>query len=616
MAVQDASKAYEFVMGFIASSDDYKRQYVDRWREVLANYMVDPIYGDYGSRQSPYEQGRVYRAKNKQVVLKDPETHKAIMTYAAKLVRTVFGSREREYIKAKPRGYEDATTKAPTVSRLLRYDFALPGMFRTFVEAVVDMLLYGTSVVEVTWEYCEREMPVRTVVNEMGFETDSFERVRIPIYDDPKITPIDVVDFYPDPTRYRIADMAGAAKRFKMNAIEARYKSEQGIYDKSAVEQAIRDLGQQSQAATPALTSPFNFQEGISQPADTKKGSQFREMIGYEYWGDVPWSDDYGSSRRVVTVLNNVVVRNDPWPLADAHLPWHTLIINPMQGRFYGVSPAEVIRHDQDFADAIKILLAEAIIRQVHPPIAVDPDSEVDVAALRAWKADAIISARGGPASVGTLRYDANVMNGFNMLSALKGSMQEASGALGGIQGEPGPDREAATVGNQRIQMAMDRPELAGMLLENECLPPIAAALLRRNQQFLDTQGLALRIGEQPAPFWIGDIMGDYDIEFVGSRMSMSRQEKLQSLDRLAAMSASVPPFQAMIPWQVIAREMIGELLQLPEVAAQMQDPEMIMMNMLMMQQLGGGGGPAQNGVPAEAEPAGMLPAQASGAQP
>ena len=261
----------------------------------------------------------------------------------------------------------------------------------------------------------------------------------------------------------------------------------------------------------------------------------------------------------------------------------------------------------------MKILLAEAVLRQVHPPIAYDSDADFDVAKLREWRADLPIAVRGGPNAIGTLRYDANVANGYSMLTGLKMSMQEASGALGGIQGEPGPDRESATGAQNRIQMAMDRPELAGMLIENDCLPQVGLAILRRCQQFLDSEGLQNRIGELPEPVWIGTIMGDFDIEFVGSRMSMSRSEKLQSFDRLTAMAGAVPPLQAMIPWDQIAKELIGDLLQLPEVAARMQDPQMVAQNMAMMQALGQNGGAAQNGVANSPEPAGMLPAQASG---
>src|SRR6185436_18695580 len=139
--------------------------------------------------------------------------------------------------------------------------------------------------------------------------------------------------------------------------------------------------------------------------------------------------------------------------------------------RFYGISPAEVIRYDQDFADALKVLLAEAVVRAVHPPIAYDPDSEVDPAHIQRWRADTLIPARGGPASVGTMQYRFDANAGFTMLGGLKASMQEASGALGAIQGEAGPDRESATGYAGRVQSAMGRPDLAALVIENECLP-------------------------------------------------------------------------------------------------------------------------------------------------
>ncbi len=608
MASKDA-EAQEFAMGFVAKSDDYRAQYIDRWTEVISNFTVVPEPDTRAQRQpysvSPYRD-KTYRWNSRNIVLKDPETHKLVMTYAAKLVRTIFGDPRGEYVQADPVGWEDAT-KATTATKLERYAFSLPGHFRAFVEAIIDMILFGTSTVEIGWKYEEREMPVRSVSSEYGVETSTETRVRMPVYDDVCIRVLDILDFYPDPSRYRIQDMLGAAKRFRMNAAEARRVARGGLYDATKVESAISGAGVTATAEQPS------FREGRDQPTDRDAHPDLKDMIGYEYWGEVPWDQD-GSSRRVITILNNVLVRNDPYPLADPYLPFHSLIINPTQGRYYGISPAETVRYDQSFADAIKILLAEAVIRQVHPPIAFDPEADVDVAALKAWKADAIIAARGGPNAVGTIQYGANVANGFAMLQGLKVGIQDASGALGGIQGEPGPARESATVGVQRLQFAMDRPELAAMILENECLPPIGAAILRRYQQFLmDTDDLKKRVGELPEPVWIGDIMGDFDIRFVGSRRAISRQAKMQAWDRVMAMAQTIPAFQMALPTIEMAKAMIGDLLELPELAAKIGNPQNALMNALAMQIAAGGGGPARNGVPTASEPAGLLPAQAAG---
>lgn len=603
------AESYEFVMSFVAASQKYKDQFEGKWREILANFMVDFDDLDSGSRQSgafgtaqPFRGNRIYRPARNQIRLKDPETHRLVMTYASKLVRSMFGDPKREYVQASPSGYEDAV-KASTTTRLLRYDFGLPGMFRTFTETLVDMILFGTSVVEVGWRYEEREMAVRSIEEEYGVETSYEQRVMVPVYDDVFMNPIDVSCFYPDPSRYRMKDMMGAAKKFTMSANEARRMATMGIYDESSVSRAINHGTSGASSENKA-----SFRIGLDQP-QPQSVSAFGDMIGYEYSGDVVY--DSGVKRERVTVLNGINVRIDDYD--DYYLPFHSFTINPVQGRFYGVSPAEVVRSDQSFADAIKILLAEAVIRQVHPPIAYDSDADFDVAKLREWKADLPIPVRGGPSAIGTLRYDANVQSGFAMLSGLKTSIQEASGALGGIQGEEGPDRESATGASQRIQMALDRPELAGMLIESDTLPCLASAFLRLNQRYLaDTQDLKKRIGEQPDPVWIGDIMGDFDVQFFGSRQMTSRQQKLQSYDRLTAMASAIPNLMVQIPWDQIAREMVGDLLDLPDVAAKMQDPALVAQNAMMAQALGPGAANG-NGQATAPEPAGLIPAQASG---
>lgn len=606
---------YGFVMSFIAASDEYKQPYVERWKEVLANFMVEPTWESQprNSVNSPYRRtGTVStRSLMDQILLVDPETHKAIMTYASKLVKALFDEKDAGYVQTRPRGEEDALQKSPTVNRLLRYTFQIPGHFRTFVEAVIDMLLFGTSVIEVGWEYCEREIPVRTVTSELGIETDSFQRLAIPVYDDVKMRVVDIVDFYPDPGKPRMQDMRGAAKRFKMDALEARYMAKKGIYDSAKVEQAIQASGKAGSAAA----FKNDFRQGIDRQSESRDPDAFRTMIGYEYRGEVDPDQEYETARREIVILNNVVVKDDAWSLADPELPWKTLIINPLQGRFYGVGPGEVMRWDQDFASSLKMLLARAIIRQVYPPIAYDPDGfDGNLSAVKKWgDADEPIPIRGGPAGIGALQYNANVRDAMGLLGSLQASMQGTGGAPGAIQGEPGPDREAASVGMQRFEFAMEQPELAGMVLERECLPPIGLAILRRCQQFIpDTDALKRRIGELPDPGWIGDIMGEFDVAFVGSRLVISKQLKLQTVDRLVALSSAIPPLMMQLPWQDLGRWIVGDLMELPEISAKMQDPRNVMLN-AMLSQIAGPGGPANNGVAQTSQPAGMLPAQAAG---
>lgn len=611
------ARAFDFVMGFVANSKKFKSQHIDRWQEVLANYIVTPQDFASSSVTTPYDKGhRRQIHQSRGVVLKDAETHKAIMTYASRLVLTLLGDNRGEYVQATPSGWEDAPGKSPTVTRLMRYTFALPGIFRTMVEAIVDMLLFGTAIVEIGWKYQEREQLVRSVTSLDGVIVDDVSRQRIVAYDDPVMTVVDNQDFFPDPGEYRIENMAGVVKKFKINALRAREMAEAEIYDKSAVEQAIAQIGRMSDPNSPSDGVDENFREGIDLPDDRDTLDDFTPMIGFEYWGEVPWEDNRGSSRRVITLLHGVVVRDDPYPLADPDLPFRALTINPVCGRFYGVSPAEVIRWDQSLQDAIKILLAEAIIRSVHPPMIYDVDSEIDLNKLRRFSPDVPIGVRGGTAGVGTLGYDANVFNGFTQAQALKQSMQEASGALSVLQGQGLPNsRSSATEAGFTQQQAISRPELAAVLLERDAMPAIARSFLRRHQQFLeDDEALALRVGKIPQPVWLGDIMGDFDIQFSGSRLAMSRQEKLQAYDRLVAFTSAIPQAGAMVPWVQLLGSIIGDVLELPEVAAHIGDPQIMQMNLVLNQlaQAGQGAGNGNATSPA-AQPAGMLPAQAGG---
>jgi len=615
------SRAYEFTMNFVSTSDKYRQQFVDKWEEVMSNFMVTPDYDNTnGGVKTPYRRGKSFGdnpSQRNQVVLKDFETHKAVMTYASKLARSLFGDMHHEYVRARPSGWED-WQKGRTATRLLRYTFGLEGHFRTFVEALVDMLIFGTAIIESPWKYEERSILSRTVTTTPYGMLSDFQRVTMPTYDDVCLRNIDPMDFYPDPSRYRLYEMSGYAKRFRMNSMEARRMK---IYDQTAVEKAI------SKGSSPAPENKDSFRRGLDQPTDTQGLSEFKPMVGYEYWGDVPdgvplrmetgklANSNETGGRGVITILNGEVVRNDVWPLADYCLPAHAFIINPVNGRFYGVSPAEVIRWDQSFADAMKILVCKAAIRQVHPPIAYDSDADFDPAKLREWRADLPIPIRGGPSAIGTLRYDANLPNGMSVLNSIKAGIQEGSGALGAIQGQDGPDREAATVGSQRLQFAMDRPELAAMVIENECLPPLAKGVLRRCQQFVeDDESLQRRIGMEPETS-LSDIMGDFEVEFIGSRMSLNRQQKLQAYQTLASLAPAFPALQLIMPTQELAKELVGDMLELPEVASAIGSAgqeQNVMQNAAAMQ-LAGGRGPAGNGVPQQPQPPGMLPAQAAG---
>jgi hypothetical protein len=108
--------------------------------------------------------------------------------------------------------------------------------------------------------------------------------------------------------------------------------------------------------------------------------------------------------------------------------------------------------------------------------------------------------------------------------------------------------------------------------------------------------------------------MGDFDVEFTGSRQAMTRQEKLQAFDRIVSYAGVAPAFQMFLPNLEMARKIVADVLEMPDLVAAVGSPETVMMNMMAQQAAGQAAGISNgNGVAQAAEPAGALPAQMTG---
>jgi hypothetical protein len=420
MAIKNADKAKDFVNGWIGAGEKLMEDKVEVWRETMANVLVLPYPEQAASTTNPYGKPREHDVRN--MVLKDPESSQIAETFRDNMMGALFSDPEGKYIVAQPIGYED-TVKADTVTALLRYDLGIRGVYRTLSESMLDLAMFGTVVLESPWNTEEKDIIVREVTEQAGVTFDQQYRDKAVTYDDPEINQIDLLDWYPDVEEPRLEKGRGAAKGFKITPSAARAMVEQGTYNKESVEKAIgkasrawsnkqeqrkRELRHRTDAASHASSFDENFDF----------------MKAYEYWGEVPWESTDGVSRRVVTMINGVIVRNDPWPLVDPDLPFHVLVINPIKGRHYGKAPAEIVRFTQDFADAMLMLIAEATVRQVHPPIAIDISKDVDPAAVRAWDPDAVIAVDGPTTgAVNTVQYAANVFQGTQFQQQLKTQM-------------------------------------------------------------------------------------------------------------------------------------------------------------------------------------------------
>lgn len=607
----------DFVASFVAESSDDRDDMEDIWDESERNFLVRPFSEETFSTRYPLGTGRGVSTGSGYSVLKDPETHQEVMAIVSKVVGAVFP--DGEFLKARPVGFEDAL-KADLVTKLEHYYFRLPQQYTTNIQYVMSSGIYGTGIKEVYWHYALEPRMVRTILVDplSGMEISHESLQAVAVYDDPMACNVDIRDFYPAKGCTSIENCYGMARRFKITALEAMRRAAQGIYDKEAVIRAINNQA-----------SPTDSSEESDKPETSSAGigrrdeihPEFVGLIGYCYYGETPFrstSDDPKypteiTTRRQIVVLAGETVRSEVWP---RRAPFFDTRVIPRLGSFWGIAPAEVIQRDQDFADVLKMMLADAVVRSVHPPHIYDKNADLDIAKLMRWRPGVPVGAN-SIAAVAQIPYNPPVGPAFQMYSGTKQQMREATGALGVVQGIGlGVDRASATEAGNTFKMALDRPELYSSLLEKNDLPPEAKYVLKLYQEILpenDPTEIQRRVGQSAYPVKLSDIMAEFDVEFVGSRQQGTRNEQIAAFREIIAASAN-PMLGPLIPYIPILRQWF-EKMGLPDIAAMVGNPQLVQLN-TMLTQIGGGTGQQagnNNGeMPANPTP-GMMPAQEAG---
>lgn len=402
--------------------------------------------------------------------------------------------------------------------------------------------------------------------------------------------------------------MLGCATRFKIVAREANQRVERGLYEAKPTSNAIR------------YRQECDAQEYQDKTGDETTGGDikrthpdFMQMTGYRYVGDVPWKPEDGIVRREIVVLGGETVKDRAWPRRK---PFFEGKMMPRGDSFYGLAPAEVVRYSQDFIDVVKMMMADAVVREVHPSPVVNKHSNMRMNEFRNQRPDKPIMCDGDPKNaVAWPNYSPPLGDAMMIQGTTKQHMREGSGALGAVQGLGlGSKRFSATEAAETFQQAMDRPELYATVIEREFLPPIGKYTLELYQEFLpdDSAELQKRVGESEHPVFLADIMADYDIKFVGSRQLTEMQE-VSAFREITALGAN-QQIAPIIPWIPLLRRYFRKL-GADEIAAMVGNPQLMQLH-IMLQQLGGGqnaAGGNNNGTTPSLPPQGALPAQISG---
>ncbi len=586
-----------FCHEFIDSSEERKEHDRGVHQEVIENYYAEP-------------RGTSARGDGIRARVADPETYQVIETLVAKTMLTA--QSDQGYIHTLPIGREDAFASS-IINGLLEADFRRPGNTRAMYTAYKDTFLLGQTVIMPFWAYQEIDMPVRTTqLDPLGNEIVTESTVARPVRDGVELLTMDFDDYHLEPDKEEIRLMDVGARRFTIPRYMAEQMAEDGTWRKAATRRAIRKG---------ATSKRYDKDDGWRIDRDSiEPFKAYDQMVGFEVYGNLPFLGPDKVRRRKITLLNGELVQNIPMPTQVSRVvPFYEMVCNPVLGRFGGVAPGAIARWTQSLTNAVLIALARATVRVANPPIVVRRNAQVDMKAVARW-AGPIKSLRGGD-DITEAKWDPRLQEAFALLSQLKNNMREQTGALGQVQGSSFGEKQirSSFEAQALAQNAMDRPEMLARLFEAEYLPNLGSGMFELNQQLIeDSEDLASRIGvsrlmdSQGRSPELGDIQGQFDLQFTGSKRARSKQAQMDVLERVMGVAAQTPGAAPMFPW---VPTFISYLQRAEEweLAAMVADPEgalQFIQNSAAAQAGAAGNG---NATGATLPPSGMLPAQTAG---
>lgn len=471
----------------------------------------------------------------------------------------------------------------------------------SFVKAVDFFLgadLYGTGVSQVGWRKVVRNERLRMVDPLVKIETvQSRQIVR---FDGPDWDPLDIIDFFPQPGKRRIPDMAWVCRRYYLDLSDIEALVAQGVYD----EQGLRAL-RENPGVAPAppegqmRSGPYrNYDEW--QARLTEKFAKPIEII--EMWGHVP--DELvvdGVNERVISMANGTaLLRDRPNPYWHGQKPFLSYCPMPDPHYFHGVGKVEIVEKIAMTANKLVNQMLDTRDIFNNPMFIYDRTKAGFQTQSNMYARPAKLLPMDGPVDDSVIRPLIPDLRGVQQtipdVGALSQWIQMGTGMSEDVvMGLPGPARETARGFLGRQEAALTRIMLEARLAEEGFIEPLANMFRALNRQYLPTPkelrilGTGAQINQitgmplppEPVQIDIDDLNMDYDARAVGATQQMGRSVKQQNFVLMLQTLQANPVAMQMINWASMLRTgfEIFEFKNLDELLVQGQIPNVNMQN-------------------------------------
>lgn len=409
-----------------------------------------------------------------------------------------------EYKPREPRDDENAQI----FSDLFTYWFDKCNVYPKIVGWVKECLIYGTSVIKVDWYTSKPRQVTSYIYDDDGtpmvgddgkFMTETSE---ITDYDDPRVTPVNIYDFFIDPSAKSIEDASWVVYQYWANISDLEQENEaaeaygKSIYNKEQFKQMRKEKAQNR-----------NDYEERRREATGLNTMQSKDLTVDRCLIWEMWEDD----RLVVVADGMKVIRDTKNPYWHGKKPFIYLVDSIVPQSFWGtgeIEPIEKLIHALNSTQNQRITNVNRILAPMWKATTTVDDDELN------FTDNGIIHVN-DMADVEMLKIDDITSNAYQEGETIKEDAQRALGVTDYVQGVQTPGQTAKEV-EIKTSQANARFSHKVKLFEEMGLKELGTIVYQLWQQF-STKPKVIRIvgeeGEKYIQYTPQQLAGEYDVE-------------------------------------------------------------------------------------------------------
>lgn len=432
----------------------------------------------------------------------------------------------------------------------------------------------GTAISRFGWKNLTRKTRIRRLEQVApGYSVPVVREYDATMFDGPIWETVDRLDFWQQPAKARLSDMAWVIHRYwaDLDDLLNDAASERPYFDPMAVE-ALRNVPLQGSSAAEFAQRRVSYRSEYDYEA--RQSERFAKPVEiWEMHGYVPeeFAPD-GIRFRCIAIGNGrVVLKNREGAMGNNTLPFKSYAPMPDPYSFDGVAKTEIAFGPQQTANRLANQKLDALDSLIDPMYVASAGANINTQHLFTRSGRIILV--DGPADESSIRALVPNMQGlqaaYTEIGQLFQMMQLGTGETESLLGQAGPGRETARGFLGRQENALTRLAMETRLAEEGFIEPLADAFRSMDRMWLTLPheikilgSLATTDPVTGLPYKqvatsvdYDDLVPDYRARAVGASQMMGRSVRQQNLVALLQMMSANPALLQLVNWGAFARQ-------------------------------------------------------------